>query len=332
MPQGLVGPFQVGEAGAHAELRFGLGIVQFEGPFETFGGLLPAAQPAQADGAVEVPGAVIRLPLQQARVARRGGFVLGQLVLHLAHGGKQRGLAFAGLHRAAELAESLLQPPVQVQENGPGKSLADWLRALRRARIGEGRLALVERRHSLHFPTPLPLVAGGSRRGPRRDASGSAGSLGIPRDGRGRAAQGKAYTVSSDGVSAMTTHVKVLGILHIAFGALGVIGAIVLLLIFGGIAGLVGHSGDHGAAVAVPILSGLGGILFLLVMALSLPGLVVGVGLLEHRSWARIGGIVLSALNLMNVPIGTALGVYGLWVLLNRETEQLFERPQLAGV
>jgi hypothetical protein len=35
---------------------------------------------------------------------------------------------------------------------------------------------------------------------------------------------------------------------------------------------------------------------------------------------------VLSILNLLNVPFGTALGIYGLWVLLNRGAEQLFSR------
>jgi hypothetical protein len=34
--------------------------------------------------------------------------------------------------------------------------------------------------------------------------------------------------------------------------------------------------------------------------------------------------IILSALDLPGVPIGTALGVYGLWVLLKPETERLF--------
>jgi hypothetical protein len=29
-------------------------------------------------------------------------------------------------------------------------------------------------------------------------------------------------------------------------------------------------------------------------------------------------------MNLLSIPIGTALGVYGLWVLLNKETEPLF--------
>jgi hypothetical protein len=57
---------------------------------------------------------------------------------------------------------------------------------------------------------------------------------------------------------------------------------------------------------------------------LSLPGLIAGVGLLNLRPWARTLAIVLSALNLLHVPFGTALGIYGLWVLLQEETERIF--------
>ena len=49
--------------------------------------------------------------------------------------------------------------------------------------------------------------------------------------------------------------------------------------------------------------------------------------MLSFKPWARILGIVLSALHLLNVPFGTAVGIYGLWALLNRETEALFTRP-----
>jgi hypothetical protein len=122
----------------------------------------------------------------------------------------------------------------------------------------------------------------------------------------------------------MATHVKVLGVLHIVLGGLGILAGIIVLAIFGGVAGIVGASGEEGAHVAVPILGGIGGLVFLLAMALSVPGLVAGIGLLAFRPWARILTIVLSAIHLLNVPVGTAVGIYGLWALLNRETERLF--------
>jgi hypothetical protein len=132
----------------------------------------------------------------------------------------------------------------------------------------------------------------------------------------------------------MAQHVRILGILHIIFGALGVLAAISVLLIFGGISAVVGltdHSSD--SLTAIPILGLIGGFVFLLVLVLSLPGLIIGIGLMQFRPWARIAGIILSALDLVSVPpFGTALGIYGLWVLLSNETERMFEtRPMRAA-
>lgn len=125
----------------------------------------------------------------------------------------------------------------------------------------------------------------------------------------------------------MDTHVRVVGILHIVFGVLGILGAFVLMLIFGGVAGVVGTSAEEGARVAVPILGAMGGIIGCFVLAVSLPGTIAGIGVLQHREWARILMIVVSVLDLLNVPLGTALGVYGLWTLLHRETIALFQNP-----
>ena len=125
----------------------------------------------------------------------------------------------------------------------------------------------------------------------------------------------------------MARHVKILAILHIVFSAIGLVAGIVVLLIFGGLAGLVSTSGIHPpdqSVLGFAILGGIGGLIFLIIFALSLPGLIGGIGLLRFKPWARLLMIAISGLDLLGVPLHTALGIYGLWVLLNRETEQLF--------
>jgi hypothetical protein len=123
----------------------------------------------------------------------------------------------------------------------------------------------------------------------------------------------------------MTTHVKVLGVLFIAFSAITLLVALFLLLAIGGAAGIVGMTAPpEDAAIAIPVLGIAGTTLGLMLLIVSLPGLVTGWGLLAFKPWARIVGIVLSALQLFNIPFGTALGIYGLWVLLNKDTEALF--------
>jgi hypothetical protein len=82
--------------------------------------------------------------------------------------------------------------------------------------------------------------------------------------------------------------------------------------------------------MAMPILGITGAALGVFLLILSLPGIVAGIGLLKYRPWARIVTIVLSALNLMNFPIGTILGIYGLWVMLSDEGSRLFARPPVS--
>jgi hypothetical protein len=74
----------------------------------------------------------------------------------------------------------------------------------------------------------------------------------------------------------------------------------------------------------VPIVGLIGGMIVMVILTFSVPSIIAGIGLLKRRSWARILAIVLSVLNLINIPFGTLLGIYGLWVLLSRNTAPLF--------
>lgn len=130
----------------------------------------------------------------------------------------------------------------------------------------------------------------------------------------------------------MDTHVKVLGALQIAFGALGLMGALLLMFVFGGVAGIAGASGDPDAAIAIPIIGITGIALVGVLVVLSLPSVIVGVGLLRLRPWARVGGIVLSLMSLIAVPFGTLIGAYGLWVLFSKDTERLFTPSALPEI
>jgi len=49
-------------------------------------------------------------------------------------------------------------------------------------------------------------------------------------------------------------------------------------------------------------------------------------GLLEREPWARTLALVLGFLSLFKVPVGTALGIYTLWVLLPAQSEQEYRR------
>ena len=64
--------------------------------------------------------------------------------------------------------------------------------------------------------------------------------------------------------------------------------------------------------------------LFLLT-PISVAGIIGGIGLLKRRSWARILLLIVSVLQLLDIPLGTALGIYTIWVLIQDETKNLLE-------
>lgn len=116
----------------------------------------------------------------------------------------------------------------------------------------------------------------------------------------------------------MEQHIKTLGILWIVWG---VIGILLGLLVFGLVAGAGAISGDE-TAMFVTGTVGIAIAAFFLI--LSVPAIIVGIGLQKHHGWARILAIVLAVLNVLSFPFGTALAVYTFWVLLNDRTTPLF--------
>ena len=130
----------------------------------------------------------------------------------------------------------------------------------------------------------------------------------------------------------MEQHVKILGVLNIVWGAMGALGGLVLLAIFGGVYGIAGVAIGHnpGAQIALPIIAIIGSVIALFLLILSVPSIISGIGLLYFKPWARIFALVISVLHLFNIPIGTALGIYGLWVLLSQEGQHCFSSGRAA--
>jgi hypothetical protein len=122
----------------------------------------------------------------------------------------------------------------------------------------------------------------------------------------------------------MEKHITLVAALNIGFGFLGVFIAIFLFIaVVGG--GFL--SGDQ-EAMRITLIVGTALAFFFLVT--SIPEIIGGFGLLKHKSWARTLVIIIACVDLIFIPIGTALGIYALWVLLNEETTQLFSEKSKA--
>jgi len=120
----------------------------------------------------------------------------------------------------------------------------------------------------------------------------------------------------------MEKHVTLVGALHIGYSAFQMLGGLIAFtFIVGG--GLIGGCVSK-IEIVSPITIFLGTTIAVFVALFSVPGIIGGVGLLKHKPWARYMVLVLSVLALLNIPIGIAIGIYSIWVLVQDETEKLF--------
>ena len=128
----------------------------------------------------------------------------------------------------------------------------------------------------------------------------------------------------------MEVHVKVLAWLNVVLGGLGVVFALGAMASAQWLAHLL-HNVNAEFEVPVALIQVLVTVVLGTILVSSLPCLILGFGLLNFRPWARILGLVLSALLLLNFPFGTAVALYGFWVLLQPETEALFRGGAATG-
>ncbi len=121
-------------------------------------------------------------------------------------------------------------------------------------------------------------------------------------------------------------HLTLLAVLWLAASALNLIGAVVLFFIgttfFGHVVRITEPWMIQGFLQG--LFTALASLLFLKAMA----GFAAGWGLLERQPWARPLTLVLAFISLINIPFGTALGIYSIWVLLSRQSDE--EYRQLA--
>ncbi len=125
----------------------------------------------------------------------------------------------------------------------------------------------------------------------------------------------------------MLEHIKTVGLLMIILGVVGAVGAIFALIAFGGFAGIMGNSdyGRPGTLASTPVWGIFTGMLAVLSILLAPLLIVGGIGLRKFKPWARSMSIIVCALSILSVPLGSLIGCYGLWALLSPESEPIFD-------
>ena len=119
-------------------------------------------------------------------------------------------------------------------------------------------------------------------------------------------------------------HVRLLGLFWLALSAFNTIASIILYVLANT---LFAHMQELGApegptSFLRPLLS----VIAMVVLVKAALGFIAGWGLLQHEPWARVITLVLAFISLFtNIPFGTALGIYTMWVLLPARSEEEYE-------
>jgi hypothetical protein len=122
----------------------------------------------------------------------------------------------------------------------------------------------------------------------------------------------------------MEKHVTLVAVINIAFGILGFLAAVFLFV------GVVGAGIISGDSETMTITAVIGTAIAFILAVTSVPEIIGGLGLLKYKSWARILVLIIACLDLLLIPLGTLIGIYELWVLLNEGTTSLFaKKPEV---
>ena len=133
----------------------------------------------------------------------------------------------------------------------------------------------------------------------------------------------------------MEKHIQLVGILNIAYRSLLILVSLFLLVIAAGfrrffdmilrLGSVDIHDVPNELLDIVPVVLL---VVALLMFVVSVVGIVAAAGVLGRKRWGRVLMLVISFFNLLRVPVGTVLGGYSIWVLLNDETIRLFDAPR----
>ncbi|MFC1800220.1 hypothetical protein ACFL2Z_04860 [Candidatus Eisenbacteria bacterium] len=115
----------------------------------------------------------------------------------------------------------------------------------------------------------------------------------------------------------MEKHITLAGAFNLAMGIMGILGVITASLMMATLEKYI----EEPDAAAIAILAVSLGISYLAVI--STAQIICAIGLLKRRPWSRVLMIIVSAVKLLSIPIGTALGIYTIWVLIQDETKTI---------
>lgn len=124
-----------------------------------------------------------------------------------------------------------------------------------------------------------------------------------------------------------TTHNRLLGILHLAYGSFSFLAMVVVTI---SVLVMIASGGANDSATPIGALVFITIGMVLLSLIITIPSLIAGYGLLRRRRWARTLGIMAGIIAALTFPFGTALCVYTLWFFFGERGKFLYHKAAYA--
>ena len=113
----------------------------------------------------------------------------------------------------------------------------------------------------------------------------------------------------------MNPHKRILGILYIISGSLQIIAMLFISAFMAILFPILFEQAEVDAQwVLVWIVPFIRVISVIIVIFFSIPAIVGGIAILNEKTWALTLLLILGCFKLFSFPIGTALGIYTIWV------------------
>ena len=119
-------------------------------------------------------------------------------------------------------------------------------------------------------------------------------------------------------------HVRLLSLFWFALSAFNVLAGVALYVVANDLFPHLRERDPNGGPpeFLTPLLS----VIAIILLAKAACGFIAGYGLLQRERWGRVLALVMAFISLFtNIPFGTALGIYTMWVLLPAESEEEYE-------
>ncbi len=127
-------------------------------------------------------------------------------------------------------------------------------------------------------------------------------------------------------MESLDSHKKILGIVYLISGTLTIFGMLMLNAFLSVILSFALQEVDAEDQKAVELVGAfIQYVPAFVIIFLSIPTLIAGIGLLTKKSWATLFALIVGCLKLFSFPIGTAIGVYSIWIY---SEEQKLKRNQ----